>query len=89
MNGLHPNRSISVLLGHVTLPKFLARFGNGQKISDTEKWGYNVTVDYRFYPAKENKYNALRGVPIAPFAPVHHFKNIKDFEIESSETNEF
>ena len=86
---LNPNRTISVQLGHVTLPELLTRFENVQKISDAEQFGYNVTVDYRFYLAKENKYNAPRGVYIAPFVSIHHFKNVKDFELKSSETNEF
>ena len=55
---LNPNRTISVQLGHVTLPELLTRFENVQKISDAEQFGYNVTVDYRFYLGKENKYNA-------------------------------
>lgn len=86
---LNPNRSVSIQVGHITLPELLTRFENIQKISDAEQFGYNVTVDYRFYLAKENKYNAPRGVYIAPFASIHHFKNIKDFEIQSAETDEF
>ncbi|MCH6232610.1 hypothetical protein [Cognataquiflexum rubidum] len=86
---LNPNRSLSVQVGHITLPELLTRFENVQKISNAEQFGYNVTVDYRFYLAKENKYNAPRGVYIAPFASIHHFKNVKDFELKSSETNEF
>jgi hypothetical protein len=86
---LNPNRSLSVQVGHITLPELLTRFENIQKIADAEQFGYNVTIDYRFYLAKENKYNAPRGVYIAPFASIHHFKNIKDFEIQSAETDEF
>jgi hypothetical protein len=86
---LNPNRSVSVQAGHITLPELLTRFENIQKISNAEQFGYNVTIDYRFYLAKENKYNAPRGVYIAPFASLHHFKNVKDFELKSSETNEF
>ncbi|MCL6260668.1 hypothetical protein M3O96_16305 [Aquiflexum sp. TKW24L] len=86
---LNPNRSVSVQVGRITLPELLKRFENVQKISNAEQFGYNVTFDYRFYLAKENKYNAPRGVYIAPYASIHHFKNIKDFEIQSAETDEF
>lgn len=86
---LNPNRSLSVQVGHITLPELLGRFENIQKISDEEKVGYNVTIDYRFYLAKENKYNAPRGVYIAPYASVHSFRNTKNFEIKNAETNEF
>lgn len=86
---INPHRSISVQLGHITLPELLKNFENVQKISNAEQYGYNVTVDYRFYLAKENKYNAPHGVYIAPYASLHHFKNVKDFEIQSNETDEY
>ncbi|MCH6201908.1 hypothetical protein MMU07_20180 [Aquiflexum sp. LQ15W] len=55
---LNPNRSFSVQVGHMTLPELLTRFENIQKISNAEQFGYNVTVDYRFYLAKKNKHSA-------------------------------
>jgi hypothetical protein len=86
---LNPNRSISAQVGHITLPQFLSNLDNVQKISDTEKVGFNATIDYRFYLAKENKYNSPHGVYIAPYASVHSFRNIKNFELQGKETNEF
>jgi hypothetical protein len=86
---LNPNRTVSIQFGHITLPELLARFDNVQNISDAEKSGYNLTVDYRFYLEKENRHNAPRGVYLAPYASIHHFRNVKDFEIQGSESNEY
>jgi hypothetical protein len=86
---LNNHRSISLQVGHVALPELLTKFENIQKIADAEQTGFNVTVDYRFYLAKENKYSAPRGVYIAPFASIHNFKNVKEFEIQSNGSTEF
>ena len=85
---INPHRIIAIQLGHITLPELLKGIEN-EKITDTEKYGYNVTIDYRFYLAKENKYNAPCGVYITPYASVHHFKNVKEFDFKSAESNEF
>ncbi len=44
-------------------------------IKDKEKSGYTFGADYRFYLAKENKYDAPRGVYLAPFISYYHFNN--------------
>ncbi len=85
---INPHRTIAIQLGHITLPELLKGIEN-EKIADTEKYGYNVTIDYRFYLAKENKYNAPCGVYITPYASIHHFKNVKEFDFKSAESNEF
>lgn len=86
---LNNHRSISIQAGQIKLPDFTSLLDDIQGTTDFQNSGYNVTVDYRFYLAKENKHYAPRGVYIAPFASIHNLKNNKEFEIKSDETGEF
>ncbi|HMT30905.1 MAG TPA: hypothetical protein PKD91_16660, partial [Bacteroidia bacterium] len=76
---LGPRQTISVNLGQTSLPGFsLADLNiNNENIqlnkSSTDK-GYNVSLDYRFYLQKLNKFNAPRGVYIAPYFSHNHFQ---------------
>lgn len=69
---VNDHQSFSINAGLATLPKFnLINFVDDsivQLYKDTKDKGFNVTADYRFYLAKENKYNAPRGLYIGPFA---------------------
>jgi hypothetical protein len=71
---LKNNQTFTVNVGRFSLPKF--------NIIDTDKlgltgeykdWGINTSVDYRFYLGKLNKYNAPRGVYLAPYYSFNHF----------------
>jgi hypothetical protein len=46
--------------------------------------GFNVSADYRFYLAKENKYPAPRGVYIGPYYSYNYFGNHNSWEIKNS-----
>jgi hypothetical protein len=43
--------------------------------SDKKKSGFSIGGDYRFYLGDENKYNAPRGIYLAPFVSYYHFNN--------------
>ena len=45
--------------------------------------GYNVSADYRFYLAKENKYPAPRGVYIGPYYSYNYFGNNNTWEVKT------
>jgi hypothetical protein len=67
-------RSFSINVGTVALPK-ITTIGN-DSISfnkDVKNSGYNVSFDYRFYLAKENKFSAPRGVYIGPWYSYNRF----------------
>lgn len=76
---LGPRQTITINLGQTSLPGFsLADLNiNNDNIqlnkSSTDK-GYNVSLDYRFYLQKLNKFNAPRGVYIAPYFSHNHFQ---------------
>jgi hypothetical protein len=46
--------------------------------------GFNVSADYRFYLAKENKYPAPRGVYIGPYYSYNYFGNQNTWELKSA-----
>jgi hypothetical protein len=71
---IKPNQSISVNFGGVSLPKLISVNTDSFSLQkDNKSNGYNVSVDYRFYLGKENKYMAPRGAYIGPYYSYNHF----------------
>ena len=71
---IKPNQSISVNFGGVSLPKLISINTDSFSLQkDNKSNGYNVSVDYRFYLGKENKYMAPRGAYIGPYYSYNHF----------------
>lgn len=71
-----PNRSISLNVGRASLPKLVSINTDSFQVNkDQERKGFNISVDYRFYLAKENKYQAPRGVYIGPYYSYNHFES--------------
>ena len=66
------HQSFSINGGLATLPKFnvinIADDSIVQLYKDSKDKGYNITGDYRFYLASENKHRAPRGIYIGPYA---------------------
>ena len=71
---LKPNQSISINAGKIVLPKIASistdSFSLGKNLKNK---GYNLSLDYRFYLRKQNKYNAPRGVYIGPWYSFNRF----------------
>jgi hypothetical protein len=71
---LKPNQSISINAGTIVLPKIAIistdSFSLGKNLKNK---GYNISLDYRFYLGKLNKYNAPRGVYIGPWYSFNRF----------------
>ena len=71
---IKPNQSISVNIGGVKLPKFIGINTDSFSLQkDNKSNGYNVSVDYRFYLGKENKYMAPHGAYIGPYYSYNQF----------------
>jgi len=71
---IKPNQSISVNFGGVSLPKLLSVNTDSFSLTkDNKSNGFNVSVDYRFYLGKENKYMAPRGAYIGPYYSFNSF----------------
>jgi hypothetical protein len=71
---INKHQSLNISVGYQEFPGDgilnldSTRFGDSKK-----KSGYSFGVDYRFYLSKENKYDAPRGVYLAPFITFYQF----------------
>jgi hypothetical protein len=78
------HQSFSVNIGRFSMPRLISI--NTDSIRDITKSikssGFHLSVDYRFYLAKENKYNAPHGVYIGPYATYNAFS--RDYRLASS-----
>lgn len=73
---LSPKRSFSVNIGSAALPKLISVVTDSfETKKQGGRKGYNVSIDYRFYLAKENKFAAPHGVYIGPYYSYNHFEN--------------
>ena len=69
------HQSLNISGGYVEFPLSLSFPESVRANKVGSKNGYNVSVDWRFYLANENKYSPPHGVYLAPFFSVHHFGN--------------
>src|SRR6185295_6886357 len=71
---IKPNQTISVNFGGAKLPKLISINTDSFSLQkDRKSNGYNVSVDYRFYLGKENKFMAPRGAYIGPYYSFNSF----------------
>ena len=71
---IKPNQTISVNVGGVKLPKLVSVNTDSFSLQkDSKSNGYNISVDYRFYLGKENKFMAPRGAYIGPYYSYNNF----------------
>ncbi len=78
-------QSFSINVGKASLPKLVSIVTDSFSLQkDSKNSGFNLSVDYRFYLAKENKYAAPRGIYIGPYYAYNHFTRESEW---SSNTN--
>ncbi len=71
---IKPNQTISVNIGGAKLPKLISINTDSFSLQkDNKSNGYNISVDYRFYLGKENKFMAPRGAYIGPYYSYNNF----------------
>jgi len=82
---VNKRQTFSVNFGLASFPNLgivvsdsLKAHGNG------ENKGYNFSVDYRFYLAKENKYSAPRGIYIGPYYSYNYFGKKHTWTLKST-----
>jgi len=84
---LGEHQSASINAGQFTLPSLLPGnidFGDSiQLAKSSTQTGYNISVDYRFYLAKENKYRAPHGLYIGPYYSHVHFKRTSTWDLSN------
>lgn len=73
-----PRQSFSVNVGRAALPKLINIETDSFRVQhEGKRTGYNLSVDYRFYLAKENKFAAPHGLYLGPYYSYNHFENDK------------
>jgi hypothetical protein len=80
---LKKNQSFSINGGQARFPKLISISTDSFSVSkDRKNTGYNISVDYRFYLSKENKYPAPRGVYIGPYFSLNRFQRDVTWDIK-------
>ena len=81
------NQSISINFGKATLPKFFTIDTDSFQLSkNSSSSGYNVSVDYRFYLLRENKYPAPNGLYIGPYYSYNKFTRDNEWDYKNPGT---
>lgn len=72
---LNPRQSISFELGYLEFPKLVAdTLIELVKITSSQKWGLNATVEYRFYLTKLNTRPVPAGLYIGPYLTYYQYQ---------------
>jgi hypothetical protein len=79
-------QTVAIEFGTFSFPGVKILSGNLRENEEQSQKGYKLAFDYRFYPAKENKYNAPRGVYVGPYISYNYFNRTKSFDINTAET---
>lgn len=80
-----PHQSFSINVGPASLPKFVAIVTDSFSLSkDTKRSGFNISVDYRFYLAKENRYAPPHGLYVGPYVSYNQFNRGNEWNFDSS-----
>ena len=86
---INENQSISVNFGRASLPKLVSFSTDSFYLnSDAKNSGYNLSIDYRFYLEKENKYAAPHGIYIGPFYSYNHFDRDNNWTLSRQNGND-
>ena len=69
-----PHQSFSINVGRASLPKLITISTDSFDLEkDQKRSGFNISADYRFYLARENKFRIPHGVYIGPYYSYNHF----------------
>jgi hypothetical protein len=87
---LGAHQSFSVNVGRAALPKLVNLPSSTFRLNeDLRSSGFNLSVDYRFYLQKENKFAAPRGVYLGPYYAYNHFLRDNEWVYENSSATNF
>lgn len=80
------NQSISMNIGQFALGNFGGRISESlELVKNSDDFGINTSIDYRFYLGKVNKYSAPRGVYIGPYYSYNHFERENVWNLEGDD----
>jgi hypothetical protein len=85
---LSKKRSFTVFGGYIEFPMPTIIANSPLNFDrDKTKSGFTIGSEYRFYLAKENKYDAPHGVFLAPFVSYYHFNNQRSGHDSTNQDN--
>jgi len=68
------NQSLNIFTGYQELPLITVDFKDASFAKDSNRKGYSIGADYRFFLGSINKYKGPRGVYLAPFVSFFQFE---------------
>lgn len=87
---INKHQSISLNVGNLSFDKFFFEYYDGtnnkllQITNNTNDQGFHGSLDYRFYLKKENKFQAPRGIYIAPYYSFNYFQRVNSWHLNSN-----
>ena len=82
---LNKSRSFTINVGTTGFPTFgIINSDSIQLNTIRDQNGFNISADYRFYLAKENKYEAPRGIYIGPYYSYNYFEKKNSWRVKST-----
>jgi len=79
------NQSFSINVGQASLPKLISITTDSFNVEkDKKSTGFNFSVDYRFYLAKENRHVAPHGLYIGPYYSFNKFNRETRWEFKNN-----
>lgn len=86
---LKENQSVNVFVGYQEFPLITVDLGDNTNLAkNSNRSGFSVGADYRFYLGSINKYKAPRGVYLAPFVSFFQFKTDRDINHTNPDTGD-
>ncbi len=82
---INKRQTFSINVGQASFPalKFIDS-DSLQLVKSGKREGFNISADYRFYLAKENKYPAPRGIYIGPYYSYNHFGKKNSWSVKGN-----
>ena len=72
------NQSVTLFVGYQEFPNIGLEVDNVNFSASTDRSGFSIGSEYRFYLGKINKYSAPRGVYLAPFVSYFQFNTSRE-----------
>ena len=83
-----PRQSLSLNFGKASLPKIVSITNDSFALAaDRKNTGVNVSMDYRFYLAKENKHRIPHGLYIGPYVAYSTVDRTNDWSFKRNNTS--
>lgn len=81
------NQSLNVFAGYQEFPLITINITNVDFAKSSNRKGYSVGADYRFYLGEINKFKGPRGVYLAPFISFFQFDTDRNIHYTNPDTN--